>query len=103
MEYWRGFRYQTGEIDELVEALRRDKNAQADIDYGDEIEVFNAALAEKGIHIDRSVEPDYRAVDLNENPDFFSRLIYDAPFGRVSIDYFLVDQKEESYADIFLD
>lgn len=103
MGYWRGFRYQTGEIEELAEALKRDGNAQADIDHGDEIEIFNAALEKHDIHIDRSVEPDYRAVDLNQNPEFFSRLIYDAPFGRVSIDYFLVDQKEESYADIFLD
>lgn len=102
MEYWRGFRYQTGEIEELVSVLKKDKHAQADIDYEDEIEVFNAALARKGIVVDSDTLPDYEAVDLNQDPDFFVRIFYKSPFGKVSVDYFLVDQPEESYDDIYL-
>ncbi len=101
MEHWRGFHYQTGEIAELVAKLKADKHARADIDDKDEIDIFNTALAKQEIHPDKEIPADYRAVDLNENPDFFARFFYNTPFGKISIDYFLVDQHEESYMDIF--
>lgn len=101
MPEWRGFNFQTGEIEGLVDSLYKNKNARADIDSLNDFKFFNHELAKRDIFYIKERGFDYKALDLGKNPDFYGRAYYSSPKGEVSIDFFWPDFKLEDYAEVF--
>lgn len=98
----RGFRYQTGEIDKVVQALADDSCTEMDIDQVEELDEIFEDLAAYDIHLNQEVPYDYSAVDTVEQPEFYARITFILPTGRDAyIDFYHVDQEEEDYDEIF--
>lgn len=94
----RGFRYQTGEIDMVAKELEQNGFSQVDVDKESEIEEVLTDLAEYGIEHNNDYTFEYKVADMNDEHEFYSRVNF--PDGKY-IDFFLVDQPEESYDEIF--
>ncbi len=100
---FRGFRYQTGEADEFVPVLREKGIIQADIDYIEEIPVYYDVLKPFGITPDTDTKPDFNALDGVENPEFYARYaFFDSDGKRLFIDFFHIEEPEETYASVDL-
>ncbi|WAM33093.1 hypothetical protein [Caldicellulosiruptor morganii] len=70
----RGFRYQTGEIEEVSKLLREGNIPEIDIDFEREIEEVISDLNTYGFVMANENSRDYDAVDRIEHPDFMFRL-----------------------------
>jgi len=100
---WRGFRYQTGEAEEFVPVLRKEGIIQADIDFVEEIPVYYDVLKPYGIVPDTDIEPDFNALDGVENPEFYARYAFrDSDGKQLFIDFFHIEEPEETYASVDL-
>ncbi|ADQ40640.1 hypothetical protein Calkr_1132 [Caldicellulosiruptor acetigenus I77R1B] len=70
----RGFRYQTGEIDEVAKLLKEGNIPEIDIDFEYEIQEVIGDLESFGFEVAWEDAYDYDAVDKIEHPDFMFRL-----------------------------
>lgn len=70
----RGFRYQTGEIDEVAKLLKEGNIPEIDIDFEYEIKEVISDLEGFGFEVATDNAYDYDAVDKIEHPDFMFRL-----------------------------
>lgn len=71
----RGFRYQTGEIEEIARLLKEGKIPEVDIDLESEIDEVIKDLGEFGFtKAEQEIACDYNAVDKIEHPDFIFRM-----------------------------
>lgn len=103
MSSWREFRYQTGEAEEFVPVLREKGIIQADIDFLDEIQIYYDELKPYGIVPDKDTEPDFKALDGVENPEFYARYAFrDSDGKQLFIDIFHIEPPEETYASVDL-
>jgi hypothetical protein len=103
MAGWRGFRYQTGEAEEFVPVLRQEGIIQADIDWVEEVETYIQILSEYDIVPKEGAQPDFRALDGVENPEFYARYTFLDKDGRtLYIDFFHVEEPEETYDSVDL-
>ncbi|NLY43098.1 MAG: hypothetical protein GX066_03820 [Clostridiaceae bacterium] len=107
---WRGFRYQTGEVKEIVRELKEKGFAEADADTDEELEELLKDLEKEGIYRVEGLPEDYEARDLAEEPEFYVRMgFYTSPVKAediekdkiLYIDFFRIEEPEESYDDIF--
>lgn len=93
----RGFRYQTGELDKVIKEIKENKFAQMDIDHEDEIDEVIESLAEVN-PVFSDYEQNYKVADMADELEYNSRVTFaDGTY----IDFFLVDQPEETYDEIF--
>ena len=93
----RGFRYQTGEIDKVIDEITENNFAEMDIDREDELEQVLTELADiERRFADYSVE--YTVAGMEDKPEWHSRVVFE---DKAYIDFYLVDQPEESYDEIF--
>ena len=107
---WRGFRYQTGEVEAIAEKLKEGQIVPVDIDDDREIDALIQDLETQGIYKIADLEVDTAAVDTVENPEFrFRRAFYTesakakqiAEDKRLYIDFYTIEEPEESYDDVF--
>lgn len=83
------FRYDISEIRSLVEELYETGTAGASINSPLEIGKFDDALSLQDIVRDTGKSVDYYAPHMPRTSEFFCKIRYIAPFGAVSIDYFI--------------
>lgn len=105
MEELRGFRYQTGEIKTIAEKMRETGCVEADIDDVRELDEVAADLKPYGYtavgEIDVS-NPTH--IDLDAHPDYYGRMTFthkDTESQLYYIDFFLIEEDEESYDEIY--
>lgn len=93
----RGFRFQTGEIESVLQELLRSGFAQMDIDMEGEVVQITSDLAS----LDRRYK-NYRqkyVIDgMSDDEQFHSRIIFDCGH---YIDLYLADETQEDYDEIF--
>lgn len=94
---WRGFRFQTGEMEEILSSITENGSAEVDIDEVEEVDMVLADLEQNGVK-KTDIPYDFSAVDTEKNPDFYARIFFEKD---VYIDFYHVDQKEEDYDEIF--
>ena len=107
---WRGFRYQTGEIDEIAQKLKEGNLVEADIDKMEELDQVIQDLKEAGIFLVEGLPYDYKARDTVEEPQFHARLGFYSSSVKADevdkdkimyIDFFLIEEDEKGYDEIF--
>lgn len=92
----RGFRYQTGEIEEVAKLLKEGNIPEIDIDFEREIEEVISDLKAYGFDVAKENNRDYDAVDKIEHPDFMFRLkLIDTSNGKVCFVDFYEGPKDE--------
>ncbi len=93
----RQFRYQTGEIDKVIEEIKKSKFAQMDIDHEDEIEQVISDLADLN-PVFSDYEQNYKVAEMIDEAEYHSRVTFaDGTY----VDFYLVDKQEETYDEIF--
>lgn len=102
----RGFRYQTGEIKDIVEELKKGNIPEIDVDNEKEYKEVIEDLKEYNIYLMENAEMDEHAVDRVKKPEFQFRM----PFYNendtskiVYADFYTIEPPEETYADVFGD
>lgn len=103
MSGWREFRYQTGEAEEFVPVLREKGIIRADIDFLDEVQTYIDVLKPYGIVPKPGSNPDFKALDGVENPEFYARYEFVDKDGKtLLIDIFHIEPPEETYDSVDL-
>jgi len=92
-------RFQTGDIDLIINSLKEKGTAQVDIDAEQELPVLISDLEQKGMAV--FGELDAAALDLLTNPEFYGR--HNVMVDKISgaLDIFLIEQEEKGYDEIF--
>ncbi len=101
----RAFRYQTGEVDEVVKELREKGSVEVDVDSEDKIRPFLKDLERHGIYERSDIPWDYEAISFFEKQDFLCRVQVEdrscqPPKTGLFIDFYS-EYVEDDYADIF--
>ena len=101
----RAFRYQTGGTDEKIEELRKNRNAEVDVDSEEKIRPFLKDLERYGIYELTNLPWDYEAISFFANQDFVCRVYVEDRGGRppsptLYIDFFS-EYIEKGYDEIF--
>ncbi|WP_039763609.1 MULTISPECIES: hypothetical protein [unclassified Caldicellulosiruptor] len=92
----RGFRYQTGEIEEIAKLLKEGNIPEVDIDFEREIEEVISDLKMYGFEVAKENSYDYDAVNKIEHPDFMFRLkLIDTATGKTCFVDFYEGPKDE--------
>lgn len=105
----RGFRFQTGEIKEVVQRLKNDEIVQMDIDEEGELDEVVKDLQKYSIYKIKDMPYDYKALDGVKEPEFEMRVgFYSQPVDYkdtdkekiMYIDFFTVQEEETTYGEI---
>ncbi|WP_094551890.1 hypothetical protein [Petroclostridium xylanilyticum] len=107
---WRGFRYQTGEVKEIAQKLKENGLVEADADTDEELDELIKDLEKEGIYRVEGLPYDHSARDQVEEPEFYARIGFYTKPVKVDeidkdkilyIDFFRIEEQEESYDEIF--
>ena len=96
----RAFHWQTGEVCGIIADIKEKGFAEVDIDFEAELEnlLLDIEAASEGIFRDDEVPIEFILSDMEDEKDFYARVtLVDGGY----IDFYLVDQKEEGYDEIF--
>lgn len=101
----RGFRFQTGEFKDIANEIRKSNIPEVDIDSDKEYKELLCDLESEGIYAAEK-DLDKKAINKVENPEFQYRTSFyiDNDKSKLGfIDFYTVDEPEETYADVFGD
>jgi hypothetical protein len=102
----RGFRYQTGEIKDIAEKMKKGNIPEIDIDNDEEYNSVIEDLKKYNINLMENVEVDEHAVDTVEKPEFQFRTTFYIENDKnktAYADFFMIEPPDETYADVFGD
>ena len=102
----RGFRYQTGEIKDIAEELKKGNIPEIDFENEEEYQGIIADLKEHKIFVSGDIRLDEDAVDRSEKPEFQFRVSFYIGNDKTRIvfaDFYTIEPPEETYADAFGD
>lgn len=107
---WRGFRYQTGEVKEIAQKLKVHDIVQVDLDRDEELDELIKDLEQESIYQIEGLPYDEQALDLVKEPEFRFRIGFSTGPVKADeidrdkilfIDFFTIEEPEESYDDVF--
>jgi len=102
----RAFKYQTGELSEIIRDLRRDGFVEVEVLAKDRIKPFLSDLEGLGIFEKADEAWDYEAISFFDDHDFLCRVFVEdrlSPGGKpgLYIDFYC-EYEEDSYDPVFL-
>ncbi|WHH61399.1 hypothetical protein [Petroclostridium sp. X23] len=107
---WRGFRYQTGEIEDIVKKLRDEGLVEVDADTDEEVNEVIKDLGKMNIYQIEGLPYDYNARVLADEPEFLVRIGFSTRPVKAEdidkdkilyIDFFRIEEPEKSYDEVF--
>ncbi len=107
---WRGFRYQTGEVQEIAKKMKEGQIVSVDIDQDEEMDELIKDLEQESIYRVEGLPEDYDARALVDEPEFRFRIGFYTKQVKANeigenkilyIDFFTIEEPEESYDEIF--
>jgi hypothetical protein len=102
----RGFRFQTGELNNIVNEIRNKKIPSVDADTEDEYRELLIDLENEGIFLAKDIGLDKDATDRVKFPEFQFRAAFYIANDKKNvayIDFYAEEPAEETYPDIFGD